>query len=543
MFKCSLPCNLLSVLSLDTLFFFSKISFMHKTTLKNIYPSAYAFSYIVMMAIVLAAIYSYTDFTVIYGLDDAYIHLSAASELAKQGILSIDGYSYASASSSPLWTFLLASIYFVVGDAYFYLVPLFLNFLFQIYAIYLMTTLVLKYNMRNHVIHPLLVIAGAIFFLGMPLLLVIGMEHSLQLMLAILMIKKTIDTLEANEMVNMYSFMGLAFLSVMTRYEDLALITAISLVLAYKLKQPRFLLLIGSGLVPIVLYGVWSTSMGLGFLPSSITIKSSMTVASGYSSLFTTLFSKLSRNLSLFHITVPFLMNAYIFYRSRNEENKVLNSLTIICMLTAIAHIMFARAGYPFRYEVYVVVFSLINIFLYYAADGRFSKHIMSVLPLVFFMQIYTNTYLLSAPPSNIYNQQIAFAEFIKSECNGCSVAVNDIGAVAYFTDARVLDLVGLASPEVEALRKSKNYNPVTREQLMLKHDVTLAVVYDTWMNGMGDSGHYTKIAEWHMDGNVVCGDDKISFYAKNGYVDIYTDRMTRYLEKHPKINAVLTNP
>ena len=46
--------------------------------------------------------------TFVYTLDDAYIHLTIGRTLAEHGVWGVSPREYSSASSSPLWTILLA---------------------------------------------------------------------------------------------------------------------------------------------------------------------------------------------------------------------------------------------------------------------------------------------------------------------------------------------------------------------------------------------------------------------------------------------------
>src|SRR4051812_38397661 len=67
---------------------------------------------------------------VIYALDDAYIHMAIAKNLALHGVWGVRADSFAAASSSPLWTALLGAVFTTVGvrDA----VPLCLNTVFAV---------------------------------------------------------------------------------------------------------------------------------------------------------------------------------------------------------------------------------------------------------------------------------------------------------------------------------------------------------------------------------------------------------------------------
>ena len=52
---------------------------------------------------------------VVYALDDAYIHMAMGKNFARHGVWGVTPYQFTSASSSPLWTFLLSVIYFLFG--------------------------------------------------------------------------------------------------------------------------------------------------------------------------------------------------------------------------------------------------------------------------------------------------------------------------------------------------------------------------------------------------------------------------------------------
>ncbi len=56
----------------------------------------------------------------------------------------------------------------------------------------------------------------------------------------------------------------------------------------------------------------------------------------------------------------------------------------------------------------------------------------------------------------------------------GSLVAANDVGALAYFTDLRVLDLVGIVSPEVQAV-----LFPLRRQARSVRHQALLRLIVD----------------------------------------------------------------
>jgi len=95
----------------------------------------------------------------------------------------------------------------------------------------------------------------------------------------------------------------------------------------------------------------------------------------------------------------------------------------------------------------------------------------------------------------NIFEQQIQMAKFLQKECNTCSVAANDIGAIVYFTDITLLDMYGLGSYEVIKHKKNGTYTSKVKNELLKTNDVTLVIVYDSWFKGI-KLENYTKIAE-----------------------------------------------
>ena len=86
--------------------------------------------YLGLVGILLWLSLARTGGTFVYAQDDPYIHLALARTLADHGVWGIRPTEFTSASSSPLWTVLLAVLWKLGAQAVW--VPFALNILFEI---------------------------------------------------------------------------------------------------------------------------------------------------------------------------------------------------------------------------------------------------------------------------------------------------------------------------------------------------------------------------------------------------------------------------
>ena len=127
---------------------------------------------------------------------------------------------------------------------------------------------------------------------------------------------------------------------------------------------------------------------------------------------------------------------------------------------------------------------------------------------------------------------------FFKYFYPDASIAANDIGAITFLGDIRLLDLVGLASIEVLRSKNDHSYTTSQIGQMSKNKDVALAIVYDNWFrleNLTGVPSDWIKVGDWKINNNVVCGGDVISFYA----VKVGEKERLRFLSKPMRITGV----
>jgi hypothetical protein len=157
-----------------------------------------------------------------YPLDDTYIHMAIGRTIATSGVWGASPAAPAAASSSPLWTLLLAGAYAVYPGAAFLYVPL----LFNMFAACGLIMLLLTMFRQQPASSALVAAIG--FAAALPSLSVLGMEHVLHALLAVALCFVACLTIirqsEDTSIGRLVSIGILAGLSVAARYESLFLV-------------------------------------------------------------------------------------------------------------------------------------------------------------------------------------------------------------------------------------------------------------------------------------------------------------------------------
>lgn len=238
--------------------------------------------------------------------------------------------------------------------------------------------------------------------------------------------------------------------------------------------------------------------MGLEPLPSSVLVKSNVAASAtdgSILSLITGFFWKIY--VTLYNrvgilLAVAWLVTAtwVVFIRqpSRQQfsDSKVLVALTLLAVTGA--HIIAGRYGWFYRYEIYVIV-ATVMLGLYLMQDGLrallvrpFGKlGVLSVgaSALIIIGTPYLNAIAREVPvaANNIYEQHYQLHRFITEFYKG-PVAVNDLGWTSYRNPYYVLDLLGLGSETVRKHRLKKGIQTTWIKRLVAKHDINLAIIY-----------------------------------------------------------------
>jgi len=469
----------------------------------------------------------------VYPLDDPYIHMAMAKNFSKYGLWSVDRYhNFTSSSSSPLWTLLISLTYLIFGVNE--ITPLILNIIFASLCLLISYIILRKYILSNITIFIILFVI--IFLTPLSSLTLCGLEHTLHSLLVILFLYFSSNILSVDsihkkfEKEKIFLFI-IGIFSTVTRYESLFMIFAVCFIFLLKRDFLFSFLLVIISASPFLLYGIISKVNGWAFLPNTILRKGKFPDLSSIKGIMNFLgmeaFKEIMKNPHILTLILSILIILTIKYKKGESFWKMSNIMMFILMILYFLHMEFAKTGWFYRYEAYLIPISIISLSIgisYKISEGfklNFNKknflqdipYIMLLL-LIFFPLGRRGLSALCETiqaTKNIYEQQYQMGLFLKEYYNSENVALNDIGATNFISDIKCIDIYGLANFEIYKLFKEKKFDVINLQRIVKEKDVKIAILYESWFKL---PKIWKKVGEWRIFNNVVCGDDKVSFFA-----------------------------
>jgi hypothetical protein len=468
----------------------------------------------------------------VYAQDDPYIHLVIARTLAVHGVWGVTPDQFAPASSSPLWTVLLATVRLLGGGAGWW--PFVINVAAGLLVVWAADRLI---PTSAGPAFRLVALLTCIVVIPLPTLVFIGMEHTLHIA-GVLALCGAAATRVAGEGQDRLWPAGIC-LSVLTaglRYEGLFVI---AVVVAAALLRRRWSTAVsvglGGALVPGV-YAIYSMAHGGLPLPNSVLMKSdparfgSWFSALGFMGDWVGVLSLYQRPVLAVLAIAALLLAAVLANPGRSSWSTPIVLIGFFAGATLL-HVCLVKVEWFFRYEAYVIALGLAAV-TNAAAEVRRSSALAGVLagnPLrrgaavtcaaVLALPLVSRgaeAMLLTVPATGeVYRQQYQMGLFFGRYYPGGSVAVNDIGAVAWLGGVKVIDLVGLATPDVAKARRHNADDTAFFDSLLRRHDAAVACVYDYYFTGsrsLPQSWH--KVGEWRMARHAAVSRETVAFYA-----------------------------
>jgi hypothetical protein len=462
-----------------------------------------------------------------YALDDPYIHMAIAKNFALHGVWGVNADSFSSASSSPMWTGLLGAIFVVAGvhDG----IPLVLNIAFAVLCIVALGLILEREDLDDF--ETFIVIGSVILFAPLVPLVWVGMEHTLQVLLTLATAWVCSDLVRQPSARRVALLCLLVALLVATRYEGLFVVAGCIVVLVLFNRRAAAVVLTGAGALPVVCVGLWNVSHGWFFLPASIMMKQTVLPRSQGTSLLASLLSSVAHayppTAFIGVLAAAVLLAGHDAYVSRSLRKQPL--LTIF-ITAGLLHLLLARFGFLFRYEAYLMALGAMAIGIAVFRESPFAglrlgglarADLVTVAMVIAVMAAHERTIssygVLINTGGHIYRQQRQMAAFIGRYYDSESVALNDIGAVSYYTNARIYDLAGLGSLEAATARRRGPFAADAINAWLDREHVAVAVVYDFWYQG-GQEFYkdWQRVGTWVTDDQDEPGEGSVTFYARD---------------------------
>ena len=450
-----------------------------------------------------------------YTLDDPYIHLALAEEIAR-GHYGVNPNSFSAPSSSVLWPFLLAPWARLSAAVY---VPLLYNILAAgLTVLVYRRVMVLVIGPGASVRHRTVIgisVVGLLVMTNVVGLIFTGMEHSLQVLLVALVVLGLWRGNEANA-APWWLFAALV-LGPLVRYENLALTTPAFVYLFVRgYRRP---VIVGVALVGAALgaFSAFLVVQGGGFLPSSVLAKS--TLDNGISAVV----GSFVDNMRIAQGRMLMVgIGGFVFAALSGHREKVERELALVFLTTAALQLFAGRFGWQSRYEVYAYTVVLLGLVLLYRAPvGHFLRRekiwksaiLCGALAVVVGVAFIKDTYVQPLAAQNIYEQQYQLHRFA-AEYYPHPIAVNDLGWTTFRNDNFVLDLTGIGQYEVFDL-KTAHPESDWISPLADAHGVGLLLVYRHWMPPLSET--WELLGVLRRDGRLVgAGHNEVHIFARD---------------------------
>ena len=452
------------------------------------------------------------DGHVVYALDDTYIQMALAKNLAAHGVWGVTQDAFSGAGSSLLWPPLLAAIDLVAGRGE--RAPFVLNVLAAAVLLAIAAG-VLRRHVPSRWIQTLTL---ALLVVAVPLavLPLVGMEHALQavaaLTLAVTGVRSCVATGD-REGRRLFAWASLAALcAVAVRYDTAAVLVALIVVTAVTRRWRRAFIFALCGAAPAVIYAAIARLHGWPLLPSSVLMKQRLLgvhvltwhgladVAGGGA------LTALVHSPALFVLVlaaVAQLASGPAGDADPDERERRL--LLAVFAGAALVHVQFGRLGWLYRYEAYLIA---LGIVANAASLGRWLAApwprrplrqwaalavllVLCVQPLLLRGMMAAREAL--ADIRELYGHEYQLAQLFGRHPIDGALLLGDLGMITYYSDMPIVDTGGLATLELIEQARENRYDRDLVLRVARSHGVRVSIAG----NPAAGAESWICVAEW----------------------------------------------
>ena len=183
--------------------------------------------------------------------------------------------------------------------------------------------------------------------------------------------------------------------------------------------------------------------------------------------------------------------------------------LLTVFLIAALLHVQLARTGYPYRYEAYLIALGLVaNVSALAAVVPRFAPRV-SFAWVAIALALYpvakraAGSHLdIAGMGRDAYEHEYQQGAFLAKYPQPGPVMLVDLGAPAYLSDLRLVDLGGLGSLDVaQRLMNDPTWTPDMLRRLAAIHDAHVAI---DLQGSPALPPEWIRVAEWESPGQQV---------------------------------------
>jgi hypothetical protein len=416
-----------------------------------------------------------THGTFAYPLDDAFINLALAKNLAFDHVWGITRNSFNSVSPSLLYPFILAILYLITGASL--IVPLLVNLTAAIWFLTALQRWLIRHDVSP--LNQLLILLAVIYLTPLPPLVASGMEYPLELLFTFLFVSTLIDQ-PAPLTRKTYLY---AALMLMSSYETLPILLIACIVLVIRRQWWEAVKLLFFAVLPLYLFGLFSITHHNFFVPTPL--------------ILTWVFQNFS------------ISNYYL-------------GVLIGCALALTAPLLIKTRKIPLIKTRKNIPIKTRNAWL------RYPVPILLALPLM--IRSVTSFRHTTNDCINVYTEQYQTAKFVYDFYYQDPVASTDLGAISFWSTerTRIVDLAGLFDFEVLHRKHIHNWTPASADSLSERMNANVAILHHSWSDAEVEPYWY-RIATWQLP------NDSVSFYSiDRRYIEKLQTNMHAFEPKLP---------
>jgi hypothetical protein len=457
-------------------------------------------------------------------VDDAYIHLAVAKHLALDGVWGVTAAGFTASVSSIGWSLLLAAIFKLTAPNV--AVPIVLNV-----AAAGATLIVADAALRRADVSTwrrTAVLQAIVFCTPLPALVVLGMEHVVQILVVLAFVLHVSRTIASSEGGAGAEATGgaLALLATFIRYDAILVVCAAVVALLIARRGRAALWIAAGAVLPLAAFGVVAAAHGWPPIPTSVLIRLPLMSEPrtplraivhffGYRGLRTLLHEP-----ALATLLIAALWTFVLRAKNRMWTWDERQWLLAMFAGTLALHLQYAATGWMFRYEAYLVTIGLVAVALA-GEDIQFSssRRVIFVAAAIALTALGGRAVhaMQQVPASSLeqFASRHQAVRFLGGSYAGAVVEIGDIGELCYATDVRLIDVNGLGSLDlVRSILSTAENSPAAEDERRVSARADLVV---TNLEGVPPPG-WQLAGCWVSVDDRGCRDSYYQFYARRGH-------------------------